>query len=294
MKRPPVRGGDQKAFVRIFDSICQWNSRWERWNDMIMLFAIEIANTVDTAHREKRNETYAAIARKYKPEEFKVFADLFAELVENLDRNPFQDFLGAMYMELGLGNDHAGQFFTPYDVCRMMAEITLPQEFPQIERRGYVTVNDPACGAGATLIAAAQVLYEHGINYQQQVIFVAQDIDQTVALMCYVQMSLIGCSGYVRVGDTISDPTTGHPLYGDGTGNCWMMPMFFTDRWHYLRMADRLMSLMKNTDVCSPEPEETQETVPEAKSEPVLITAKRKGRKISEGQLMFDLTGGRR
>ena len=113
MAKATVTRGEQKAFVKIFDSICQWNSRWDRWNDMIMLFAIEIANTVDVEHRAERNKTYAAIARKYKPQEFRLFADLFAELVNNLERNPFQDFLGSMYMELGLGNDHAGQFFTP-------------------------------------------------------------------------------------------------------------------------------------------------------------------------------------
>lgn len=305
MAKATVTRGEQKAFVKIFDSICQWNSRWDRWNDMIMLFAIEIANTVDAEHRAERNKTYAAIARKYKPQEFQVFADLFAELVNNLERNPFQDFLGSMYMELGLGNDHAGQFFTPYDVCRMMAEITVPKEFPQFERPGYITINDPACGAGATLIAAAQVLHTRGINYQQRVVFIAQDIDQTVALMCYVQMSLIGCSGYVRVGDTISDPTTGHPLYGDGTGNCWMMPMFYHQVWHMRRLVDAMKRIMQ--PMTSNEPEQEQAEVPaiEAAAEPepqekepdqkepvLIMTAKKKGRKVLEGQLMFDLTGG--
>ncbi len=303
MKRPLVRGGDQKAFVKIFDSICQWNSRWDRWNDMIMLFAIEIANTVDTVHRDARNETYAAIARKYKPQEFERFRDLFFELVESLEKNPFQDFLGAMYMELGLGNDHTGQFFTPYDVCRCMAEITLPQEFPQFERPGYITVNDPACGAGATLIAAAQVLHSRNINYQQRAIFIAQDIDQTVALMCYVQMSLIGCAGYVRVGDTISDPTVGHPLYGDGTGNCWMMPMFYTNVWNMRRFVDAMERIMKPlpgveepTPAEAPEPptliEIKEEDPPKVDSGPLIITAKRKGRKVVEGQMLFDFTGG--
>lgn len=301
MGKPKVRGGDQKAFVKIFDSICQWNSRWDRWNDMVMLFAIEIANTVDTVHRAERNETYAAIARKYKPQEFERFRELFVELINNLEKNPFQDFLGAMYMEMELGNNHAGQFFTPYYVCEMMAEMILPEQFPQLERPGYITVNDPACGAGATLIAAAQVLHSRNINYQRQVIFVAQDIDQTVALMCYIQMSLIGCAGYVRVGDTISDPTTGHPLYGDGTSKCWMMPMFYTDVWNMHRMADQMKRLFSIITPDQPEiiTEGTSavETLPEpepisAEPGPVIITAQKKGRRVVEGQMMFDFTGG--
>ena len=303
MGKPTVRGGDQKAFVKIFDSICQWNSRWDRWNDMVMLFAIEIANTVDTVHRAERNETYAAIARKYKPQEFERFRDLFVELVESLEKNPFQDFLGAMYMELEMGNKHTGQCFTPYCVCEMMAEMILPEQFPQLEHPGYITVNDPACGAGATLIAAAQVFHSRKINYQRQVIFVAQDIDQTVALMCYIQMSLIGCAGYVRVGDTISDPATGHPLYGDGTSKCWMMPMFYTEVWNMRRFVDTMERIMKplpgveeSTPAEAPEQlppiEMKEEDPPKVDSGPLIITAKRKGRKVVEGQMMFDFTGG--
>lgn len=303
MSKPVVRGGEQKAFVKIFDSICQWNSRWDRWNDMIMLFAIEIANTVDIAHRAERNETYAAIARKYKPKEFSIFADLFKELVLNLDKNPFQDFLGAMYMELELGNNHAGQFFTPYCVCEMMAEMSLPQQMPQLERPGYITINDPACGAGATLIAAAQVLHSRKINYQRKAIFVAQDIDQTVALMCYIQLSLIGCSGYVRIGDTLSDPTTGHPLYGDGTAKCWLTPMFFHDVWNMHRLADQMKRLFSGfapeqppAVLEEPAPVEATASVEAPAPEPPpqigepapLIVSAKKGRKVLEGQIMFD------
>lgn len=56
-------------------------------------------------------------------------------------------------MELGLSNDSGGQFFTPYNVCQMMAEMTIGNVVPQVKERGYITINDPACGAGATLIA---------------------------------------------------------------------------------------------------------------------------------------------
>lgn len=200
---------------------------------MVMMFAIEIANAVDTEHRDERNKSYAAIARKYKPQELSRFADLFAELVNNLERNPFQDFLGSMYMELGLGNDHAGQFFTPYHLCRMMAEISLqPYEIRQkLSDKGWIAINDPACGAGATLIAAAQVLHERGINYQQTALFIGQDLDQTVALMCYIQLSLIGCAGYVHIANTLTEPLTGDVLIPNGNINTWYTPMFFASVW---------------------------------------------------------------
>lgn len=284
MARATVSGSDQKAFVRIFDGICQWNSRWDRWNDMIKLFAIELANTVDVAHRARRNEAYAAIAKKYKPEEFKRFAELFGELVLALESNPFQDFLGSMYMELELGSDQTGQFFTPYSVCCAMAEITMQGDYNELlKREGYITINDPACGAGATLIAAAEVLHKNNINFQQQAIFIAQDIDQTVGLMCYVQMSLIGCAGYVRIGNTLTDPTTCHPLYGDGTENCWMMPMFFTKVWHTRRLVDRMKRMLTPL---KPDSITSEGAAPQEIKEETATIQLGQGK---NGQMMFDL-----
>ncbi len=233
MSKTVVHGEHQKEFIRIFDRVCNWNSRGERWGDMVMLFAIEISNVVDKGNLAERTEIYKAIAGRYKPEEYGVFAELLTELVEALEENPFQDFLGDMYMELCMGNDHTGQFFTPYHLCRLMAEIAMEKDLKEIE--DYVTVNEPACGAGANLIAIAEAMHKRGINYQRKALFVAQDLDQTVALMCYIQLSLIGCAGYVHVGDTLCSPDTADPLFGDGTSKTWMTPMFFSDEWNIRR-----------------------------------------------------------
>lgn len=142
---------------------------------------------------------------------------------------------------------------------------------------------DPACGAGATLIAAAEVLHKNNINFQQQAIFIAQDIDQTVGLMCYVQMSLIGCAGYVRIGNTLTDPTTGHPLYGDGTENCWMMPMFFTKVWHTRRLVDRMKRMLTPL---KPDSITSEGAAPQEIKEETATIQLGQGK---NGQMMFDL-----
>ena len=70
---------------------------------------------------------------------------------------------------------HAGQFFTPYDVCRCMAEITFdPKLHPDME--GFISVSDPACGAGATLLAFLNVCKRRNICYHNKVLVIAQDI----------------------------------------------------------------------------------------------------------------------
>ena len=124
-------------------------SLWEIWQDFIIMSAIGIANVVDATYREERERAYLERAKKYSPKELNVFADMLAEMVIAMDQNPDQDFLGKLFMALDLGNEWKGQFFTPYSVCRAMAGMTCGDGLKsQIEQQGWVSVNDPACGAG--------------------------------------------------------------------------------------------------------------------------------------------------
>lgn len=297
MAHVPVREADQRAFVKVYDQVSQRFSRWDVWTDMVWLFAIEIANAVDAKHRDKRNERYKAIASKYRPDEFKGFADLFCMIVDAFEKHPFQDFLGSMYMCLGLGNSKAGQFFTPYCVCQMMADMQMPAATTMLKEQEYITINDPACGAGATLIAAAESLYANQhINYQTCAIFVGQDIDYTVGLMCYIQLSLIGAPGFVRIGDTIANPSVGHPLFGEDTDDTWYTPMFYRDVWEMRRVIERMKRITSTIQPLPPRKSYEEPPITPADPEPagpqiIQVTGKRRGRKHSEGQLMFDLIG---
>ena len=114
----------QTEFTKIFNSICGRYSRWEVWQDFVTLSAISISNTVDRRNAAEREKTYMTISGKYKPAELEKFSQMLCEVVTGMDINSDQDFLGELYMALELGNDHAGQFFTPYNICRCMAEMT--------------------------------------------------------------------------------------------------------------------------------------------------------------------------
>ena len=63
-----------------------------------------------------------------------------------------------------------------------------------------------------------------------------QDIDPVVAKMCYIQLSLMGCAGYVIVGNSLTKPLTGDVLIPYDDENLWIMPMFFTDIWTKRRL----------------------------------------------------------
>lgn len=234
---------DKSLFIKTFRRLTGARPAWEIWSDFITMFADAISNSIDRVHYEGREQQYIKIISKYRKEEQAAFPELLAGVVNALENEPEQDFLGSVYMELELGNHWIGQFFTPYDVCQCMAKITVENTVEQVKRDGYITLNDCACGAGATLIAGIheirRQLSEAGYNWQNHVLVAAQDVDFTTGMMCYIQISLLGCAGYVKIGNTLTDPIHS----GDSKENYWYTPMYFLDVWTMRRQwwaLDRL------------------------------------------------------
>lgn len=236
----------RKEFLNTFKSLTYRHRAWDIWRDFVIMFACALSNGLDKEHYEEREARYMKIIRKYHKEEQNLFPELAAHTVMALEENPEQDFLGGIFMELNLGNGKNGQFFTPYHVCQLMADIAEGANVAeQVEKEGYITIHDPCCGAGATLIAgvhaARKQLEKVNLNYQNHVLVVAQDIDETVALMCYIQLSLLGVAAYIKVGNTFTDPIA----EGDSTENYWFTPMYFSDTWYYRRIFHNMDNLMK-------------------------------------------------
>lgn len=284
----------KKLFIKTVDSLCGRRNRWEVWKDMIWMFATTISNAVDAEYREIREKQFHDVAKHYSETEMNTFAELFAQLVmiyEHGERIGFRDFLGELYMELGLGNDAGGQFFTPYDVCKCMAEMTMQEDDVKgkVDQQGYITINDCACGAGATLIAAADImLIKYKINYQQTALFIAQDIDYTTGLMCYIQLSLLGCAGYVHIGNTLTDPMTGHHLFGDRKDTTWYTPLYFAPIWDMRRQVELMRHVLCNT--AQAETAASEEPKKPAEPEPTIIQVSGKqAKRKPKGQLMFKI-----
>lgn len=231
----------QKEIYRCFRYLADRHSAWSAWSDFIALSACSLS----LADRDRHGEEYARIANQYQPEELQRLCEMFGLTVDALEENPNQDFLGDLFMRFDLGNTWKGQFFTPYNVCRMMARVTAGDLKNQAAEKHWVHSHDPACGAGATLIAFANECRDQGVNYQTSALFVGQDLDRTAALMCYVQLSLLGCPGYVVVGDSICNPSVGPmllPQRQEGQ-EIWYTPMFFSDVWYSRRQAEIMRSI---------------------------------------------------
>lgn len=234
----------QKRFINLFQQLIGRHSAWQVWSDFIEMAAVAIANRTDARRRDTREARYLSLIGKYDPGEQAIFPQLIGAIVLALEENPEQDFLGDLFMRLELGSHWKGQFFTPYSVCRVMAQMQVLDMQALIAEKGFVSVNDPACGAGATLIGFANEARSRGINFQQYVLFAGQDIDQTAGLMCYIQLSLLGCPGYVLIGDSLREPITADSLDGP---DAWYTPFYFTSTWHFRRtfaMLDAALAAM--------------------------------------------------
>lgn len=233
-KEQPVRA--RTEFLKTFRKMTGRRRAFEVWSDFVTMAACAISNAVDPSHYEEREQRYMETIAGYSPEEQNLFPLLMAHTVLALEENPEQDFLGSLYMELGLADKNKYQFFTPYNICDLMGRVTMEDLLEQVQEKGVASINDPCCGAGATLIAAInearRQLMPAGLNFQDHILVSGQDVDEVVALMCYIQISLLGVAGYVKVGNSLTEPMTQR----DAAEDYWLTPIYcLSPIWQFRR-----------------------------------------------------------
>ncbi|MDE8652164.1 N-6 DNA methylase [Novosphingobium sp. H3SJ31-1] len=199
----------------------------------IEAMAIAVANSVDLRQREIREQRYLAIVGRYDRAIVEMFPQIMAELVLALEAGP-GDVLGALFHDLELHNKARGQFFTPYSISRMMADVTLgdPGSVKAIiTEHGFVSAMEPACGAGSMVIALAEAMGKIGINYQRHLHVTAIDIDPRAVHMAYAQLSLLHVPAHLMVGNSLSNEIREH----------WYTPAHILGGWNARLAARKLV-----------------------------------------------------
>lgn len=234
----------KKRFMNGFKILQESKSSYEVWSDLMTVFSIEIANTsirplkdIEPFKKtwEEREKEYIRVMKKYSEKQRKIIIpQMFSLLVLELEKNPDQDLLGFIYMELGISNKNTGQFFTPYSVCKMMSDVTIEKKIlsKQIKENGYITLNDCAIGGGATLISAVNKCKDlfNRLNYQNHIMIIGQDIDITCVRMAYIQLSLLGIAGYIKHSNAITNSVSS---FINENNVFWVTPITFTENWQY-------------------------------------------------------------
>lgn len=223
---------DASSLAKAFEKASHGSGMFELWDAFITSFAAFFAagsgNDCDWLI-ERASSSMSRITKDAADE----IPKLYDPIIQAFEDKPFQDLLGDVYMRLNLGNKNTGQFFTPYNVAHAMADLSIDVNTitKQIDEHGYITVNEPAAGGGANIIGLAETLKSMGINYQQNMWFVAQELSELTALTCYVQCSILGMAGIVQIGNTLAMDFN-HSLY---TPMCVL-----DDHWHWRVVAKML------------------------------------------------------
>lgn len=192
-------------FLKAFNGISGRYDPNTLFRDWCECFALAIANGCtlhDSPLWTKRENTYLDIIKKYDVQAQKAFPEMCAHLTLAFELDPFDDYLGRIYMELfggGIKKKKLGQCFTPMDVCRACAEMTVEPKDGEV-----MTIADECVGGAAMLIAACEVYHKRGIDYQRWLKITAGDLDALCVHMTYIQLSLIGARADVYHRDAIT------------------------------------------------------------------------------------------
>lgn len=240
--KPAGRPG--KELARMLNALGHRHSLERVFRDFVEMSALAISNAVDLAQHKKREAQYMDIVKRYDSAEASNMAKMLSLLVDELELSLGECVFAPLMSELELfssNRKYFGQFFTPWSLSYMMAKMTFGPK-SDIEKmmhpHGFVTAMEPACGAGAMVLAMARALMDEGIDYQRCLHVTAVDIDPMCAHMTYVQASLVGIPACIIHGDSIR--LTEHAAY--------YTPLHVLHGWgprlRFARKADALRDLI--------------------------------------------------
>ena len=215
----------KEKFKKVFNSLSSKYGKHTVWSDFVELYALTLSEVYDKRFAIERNKRYIEIQKKYNIKEFTKFSDMFSFTASALDENTEQDFLGMLYVELGLCDEAELVRFLPYDAAKLLASIAYVEEKKAETPVRPINITDFCCGSGCMLIAQANMLKKDNINYQQEAVFYAQDIDKTAALMCYIQLALLGIRAVIKIGNPLTDPFHNDEEFT--TESHWITPMYY-------------------------------------------------------------------
>lgn len=195
-----------KKFKDLFETLCMRHDRYSIFSDFVKMCAISIYNVF--ANNQEMENDYLRTINSYQKDEQELFTKMFGELILMYENaGEITDILGPLYEQEHLADNHLGQFFTPSHISDLLAKITIEDENSIkniIKEKGFITLNEPTCGAGGMVLSFAKALKNRNINYQQNLLVEAADISNVCAYMTYIQLSLYGIPAVVFCRDTIA------------------------------------------------------------------------------------------
>ncbi|MBD2794279.1 N-6 DNA methylase [Xenorhabdus szentirmaii] len=213
------RTDHQKEFISLFKQTARYQTRYQVFRDFCNCAMAAIHNK--HCFSEELEQYYLKTIKKYERADVDRIVQLFSHVVLGLAQES-GDFLGSVFMQLELGNKDLQQFFTPWEVARMMAQMQLHDAAELLQTQPFITMSDPCVGAGCMILAAADVLREQGHDPLCSLWVSVVDIDPLAAVMAYIQLSLSGIPAAVTIGNALHD---------DGNKRTRYTPAHYLGNW---------------------------------------------------------------
>lgn len=197
----------KKYIIENIQNMAGKYTPYQIFSDWTCMMSLVISNSCSQKKDDvylKREKLYLDIVSKYSRNEKRTMAAMMSAL--SLCLEEFEDVLGDIYMKAGCGSKSTGQFFTPYHISHLTANLVYGSKIDRLKENDFLKINEPSCGSGGMLIALAHVMKDKGVNYQKKLCCTAQDLDWNGVYMTYVQLSLLGIKAIVVQGDTLKEP----------------------------------------------------------------------------------------
>lgn len=213
------------AFIKGLNALDRSFSPGEMFRDMMeMGYCAWSKPMAPTQERKDELEArYMQIVGRYPNKDtiraFKPLLDIAQSAVEEGGI----DFLGQVSGELEILNPGAGQFFTPYEVSKLLAQINMYGVGDLIAEKGYITVCEPASGSGGMILAVADELTRQGFQPWYHMLVEATDISALAFYMCYLQLTWRAIPAGVIRGNSLSLQTF---------ESAWTMPAYLFKMRH--------------------------------------------------------------
>jgi type I restriction-modification system DNA methylase subunit len=187
----------KKAFIKRCEDLSHVRSLHDVIRDFAELGRITIVNQLTPFYSQDAEDIYLKTIKKYNSDEQSQLAQMLAMVSMAHELQP-GDFLGETLMELSMGRKELGQFFTPYSLCRLNAELTLSAD--SVNDKGYVSLSEPAAGGGGMVIAAHHRATELNVDLYAHCV----ELSHMTADLCYINLSAAGVAAHVTQGNTLS------------------------------------------------------------------------------------------
>jgi hypothetical protein len=226
VKNPGYSVDHKRELIKLIQQAAHSRSIYQVFNDFLEMSAISISNVLDFTHRKEREERYLSIINSYDKEYRQLFPRMLAHLIQALEEKARtvgpEDVLGSIFHTLELHTKCKGQFFTPQHVSDLMAHVACGDEMKsKTKEKGFVSLSEPAVGSGVMVTSYCKAMLKKGLNYCDQLVVSAVDIDLKCVYMTYLQLSLYGIPAVVIHGNSITCEEWSR----------WYTPIYLKNNW---------------------------------------------------------------